>query len=69
MEVDGNFGGGTVTPGYQGLSGLFVPHRNDAGEVITTTNPATWEVFTPISGVLAFKVEGATTPALIVGRG
>ena len=69
LEVDGTFGGGTVTPGYQGLSGAFVPHRDSAGAIITTTNPATWEVFVPLSGLLAIRVAGATTPALVVGRG
>ena len=69
LEVDGGFGGGTVTPGYQGLGGGFVALRDDAGAEITSTVPRAWEVFVPLSGKLAIKVTGATTPTLVVGCG
>jgi hypothetical protein len=65
LEIDGDFGSGTVTPGYQGASGDFVSLKNDAGEAVTSTVPNAWVIEVPASGKLAFKLSGATNPALI----
>lgn len=65
-EDPGTFGGGTVTLGYQGESGLFVPYRDDAGDPITAAVPYGRVVTVPISGIVALKLEGATDPSLKV---
>jgi hypothetical protein len=66
LELDGDFGGGTATLGYEGESGNFVPYRDDAGAEIETLVPYGRQVGVPISGIVAVKLAGATAPALKV---
>ncbi len=66
LELDGDFGGGTATLGYEGESGNFVPYRDDAGAEIATLVPYGRQVGVPISGIVAVKLVGAAAPALNV---
>ena len=66
FEVDGTFGGATVTPGYDDGSGNFVAFRDATGTTITCTSAAAWEVALPSSGALAVSLSGGTGLAIVV---
>jgi hypothetical protein len=67
VEFDGDLGGGTITLGIQGLRGGFVPIKNLEGEDVTLDSSGQFAVFSPISGKVAFKLEGATDPDFAAG--
>lgn len=66
LEVAGNFGGGTVTPGYDDGAGNFAAFKDASGTAITTTSANAWEVVVPSSGKLAVTLTSATGSALVV---
>ena len=65
FELDGTFGGCTVTPGYDDGSGNFVAFRDATGTAITCTSSIAWEVVLPTSGKLAVSLSGGSGISLV----
>ena len=67
VEVAGDFGGGTITVGYQDALGEFAPYLTQEGEEYTATEGSYWDnVPCPPSGIIALKLAGATDPEIRV---
>ena len=64
LDVCGDFGGGTVTPGYKAADGAFSPVLKADGNPVTITSRGGFELRVPRSGTVGITLAQSTGAAL-----